>query len=200
MPRNSLSNLNAKIAIITSGSRGIGRHSVLNLAKRGVDSIFTYHSNEPEAEKVVSLAGECISSQRDSMIVARHEVPGKRPPKEPSRRVRYDRAPLIFSSKAFRTDVRAAVRCDGPFPEHIDFFCFHVRNFVIPILHSPNRSAHTCRVNKRTDRLKRRDRIVIEQEMRCRGNFDHVNVAIAKPGQVGKRLIPLAIQKELWHP
>jgi hypothetical protein len=29
------------------------------------------------------------------MIVAWHEVPGKRPSKEPSRRVRYDRAQLI---------------------------------------------------------------------------------------------------------
>jgi hypothetical protein len=31
-----------------------------------------------------------ISSRRDSTIVTRHEVPGKAPPKEPSRRVRYD--------------------------------------------------------------------------------------------------------------
>jgi hypothetical protein len=29
------------------------------------------------------------------MIVARHEVPGKDPSKEPSRRVRYDRVQLI---------------------------------------------------------------------------------------------------------
>ena len=36
-----------------------------------------------------------FSSRRDSTIVAWHEVPGKRPPKEPSRRVRYDRAQLI---------------------------------------------------------------------------------------------------------
>jgi hypothetical protein len=81
------------------------------------------------------------------MIVARHEVPGKRPPKEPSRRVRYDRALLIqevfLVESAVRIDVRAAVRCDGPFPEHIDFFCFRIRNFVIAILQSPNRSAHT---------------------------------------------------------
>src|SRR5580693_7075655 len=55
-------------------------------------------------------------------------------------------------------------------------------------------------MNKRTDRLKCRDRIVIEQKMRCRGNFDHVNVAIAKPREVGKRPVLLAIQKELWHP
>jgi hypothetical protein len=30
-------------------------------------------------------------------------------------------------------DVRTAVRCGGPFPEHINFFCFHGRNFVTPI-------------------------------------------------------------------
>jgi len=34
-----------KIAIVTGGSRGLGRNTVLNLAERGVDSIFTYHSN-----------------------------------------------------------------------------------------------------------------------------------------------------------
>jgi hypothetical protein len=81
------------------------------------------------------------------MIVAGHEVPEKRPPKEPSRRVRYDRARLIpevfLVESAFRIDVRAAVRCDGTFPEHIDLFCFRIRNFVIAILQSPNRSAHT---------------------------------------------------------
>jgi len=47
-----------KIAIITGGSRGIGRNTVLSLAKRGVDSIFTYNSNQTEAEKVVGLAAE----------------------------------------------------------------------------------------------------------------------------------------------
>lgn len=47
-----------KIAIITGGSRGIGRSAVLNLAKRGVRSILTYNSNRAEAEKVVALATE----------------------------------------------------------------------------------------------------------------------------------------------
>jgi len=41
------------IAIITGGSRGLGRATVLALAERGVDSIFTYHSKETEADKVV---------------------------------------------------------------------------------------------------------------------------------------------------
>jgi len=47
-----------KIAIVTGGSRGIGRDAVLCLARRGVDSIITYKSNRAEADKVVALAKE----------------------------------------------------------------------------------------------------------------------------------------------
>jgi NAD(P)-dependent dehydrogenase (short-subunit alcohol dehydrogenase family) len=47
-----------KIAIVTGGSRGLGRNTVLSLAKHGIDSIFTYHSNQAEAEKVVSLVAQ----------------------------------------------------------------------------------------------------------------------------------------------
>jgi hypothetical protein len=36
-------------------------------------------------------AKQYLLSRRDSAIVAWHEVPGKAPSKEPSRRVRYDR-------------------------------------------------------------------------------------------------------------
>jgi NAD(P)-dependent dehydrogenase (short-subunit alcohol dehydrogenase family) len=43
-----------KIAIVTGGSRGLGRNTVLNLAKRGVHSLFTYHSNRAEADKVIA--------------------------------------------------------------------------------------------------------------------------------------------------
>jgi NAD(P)-dependent dehydrogenase (short-subunit alcohol dehydrogenase family) len=49
---------NSKIAIVTGGSRGIGRNTVLCLAKRGVRSIFTYNSNRIEAERTVTLAAE----------------------------------------------------------------------------------------------------------------------------------------------
>lgn len=58
MPTESTELTNAKIAIVTGGSRGLGRNTVLSLAKRGVDSIFTYHSNQEEAEKVVSAVAE----------------------------------------------------------------------------------------------------------------------------------------------
>lgn len=51
-------NETAKIAIVTGGSRGIGRDAVLSLARRGVRSIFTYRVNRAEAEKVAALAAE----------------------------------------------------------------------------------------------------------------------------------------------
>lgn len=48
----------SKIALITGGSRGLGRNTVLSLAKRGIHSIFTYNSAKDEADKVVALAIE----------------------------------------------------------------------------------------------------------------------------------------------
>jgi NAD(P)-dependent dehydrogenase (short-subunit alcohol dehydrogenase family) len=50
-----------KIAIVTGGSRGLGRSTVLHLAQRGVRSIFTYNSNRAAAEKVVAAAREAGS-------------------------------------------------------------------------------------------------------------------------------------------
>src|ERR1700744_5066563 len=58
MPHENKSSSSSKIAIVTGGSRGLGRSTVLSLAKRGVHSIFTYHSNSAEAEKVAALARE----------------------------------------------------------------------------------------------------------------------------------------------
>jgi NAD(P)-dependent dehydrogenase (short-subunit alcohol dehydrogenase family) len=42
-----------KLAIITGGSRGLGRSSALALADKGVDVLFTYHSNREAAQEVV---------------------------------------------------------------------------------------------------------------------------------------------------
>ncbi len=48
----------AKVAVVTGGSRGLGRSTVLALAGRGVDSVFTYHSQREEADKVVAAVAE----------------------------------------------------------------------------------------------------------------------------------------------
>jgi len=42
-----------KTTIITGASRGMGRNTAVNLARRDVDIIFTYHSNQTEAEALI---------------------------------------------------------------------------------------------------------------------------------------------------
>jgi len=48
----------AKIALVTGSSRGLGRNTALALAKKGVDVIVTYCSSEAEANSVVSAVAE----------------------------------------------------------------------------------------------------------------------------------------------
>ncbi len=43
-----------KIALITGGSRGLGRNTALQLAGKGVDVILTFHSREADANRVVA--------------------------------------------------------------------------------------------------------------------------------------------------
>lgn len=42
-----------KTAIITGGSRGLGRNTAINLARRGVDVLITYRENQKEAEGLI---------------------------------------------------------------------------------------------------------------------------------------------------
>lgn len=43
-----------KIALLTGGSRGLGKDMALSLSRKKIDVILTYHSNKEEAENVVS--------------------------------------------------------------------------------------------------------------------------------------------------
>ncbi|WP_176082438.1 SDR family oxidoreductase [Martelella sp. HB161492] len=43
-----------KIAVVTGGSRGLGRSTVLALASRGVSSVFTYHARKDAADAVIA--------------------------------------------------------------------------------------------------------------------------------------------------
>jgi NAD(P)-dependent dehydrogenase (short-subunit alcohol dehydrogenase family) len=49
-----MTNPNQKIALITGGSRGLGRSTAENLARKGVDVVITYNSRADEARKVVA--------------------------------------------------------------------------------------------------------------------------------------------------
>ncbi|MCB0143380.1 MAG: SDR family oxidoreductase [Caldilineaceae bacterium] len=45
---------NSKIALVTGGSRGLGRDMAINLAQKGIDVILTYHSNRQKADEVAA--------------------------------------------------------------------------------------------------------------------------------------------------
>lgn len=44
----------AKIALVTGGSRGLGKDMAIELSKKGIDVILTYRTNKKEAEKVLT--------------------------------------------------------------------------------------------------------------------------------------------------
>lgn len=43
-----------KIALVTGGSRGLGKNMALSIAKKGIDVVITYHSNKEAANEVVA--------------------------------------------------------------------------------------------------------------------------------------------------
>lgn len=62
------------IAVVTGGSRGLGRNTVISLARRGVDCALTYVANRAEADKVVAevtaLGRRAVALQLDTGDVA----------------------------------------------------------------------------------------------------------------------------------
>ncbi|MBO6211604.1 SDR family oxidoreductase [Algoriella sp.] len=63
-------NTTKKIALVTGGSRGLGKNMAINLAKNGNDVVLTYHSNKDEADKVVAeikdLGQNAVAFQLDA--------------------------------------------------------------------------------------------------------------------------------------
>jgi len=61
---------NKKIALVTGGSRGLGRDMALSIAKKGIDVVLTYNSNKKEADEVVaqiqSLGQNAVAFQLDT--------------------------------------------------------------------------------------------------------------------------------------
>jgi len=54
MANQTTANSTVKIALVTGGSRGLGRNTALSLARKGVDVVITYHSNQTEADSTVA--------------------------------------------------------------------------------------------------------------------------------------------------
>ncbi|MBB6370330.1 SDR family NAD(P)-dependent oxidoreductase [Chryseobacterium shigense] len=63
-------NTKTNIALVTGGSRGLGKNSALKIAQKGLDVVITYKSNKEEADKVVeeiqSLGRKAVAYQLDT--------------------------------------------------------------------------------------------------------------------------------------
>ena len=59
-----------KVALVTGGSRGLGRNMAIALAKKGIDVIITYNANKQAADNVIgeiqSLGQKAIAFQLDT--------------------------------------------------------------------------------------------------------------------------------------
>ena len=65
-----MTNQTQNIAVITGGSRGLGRNTAESLARKGVASVITYHSKAEDARAVVATikakGANAIALQLDS--------------------------------------------------------------------------------------------------------------------------------------
>lgn len=72
MGEKSMTQLSERIAIVTGGSRGIGRGIALELAKRGATVIVNYQRNSEAAEEVAALiasgGGKALAVQADVSV------------------------------------------------------------------------------------------------------------------------------------
>jgi NAD(P)-dependent dehydrogenase (short-subunit alcohol dehydrogenase family) len=63
-----------KIALVTGGSRGLGKNMALALAKKGINVVLTYHSQQAEAQSVVAeieaLGAKAAALQLDTAASA----------------------------------------------------------------------------------------------------------------------------------
>ncbi len=75
-----MQDLKGKVAIVTGGTRGIGRHISLQLAKRGADVAINYRSRQEEADATIKeleeMGGRAMAVQADlsDMTAARNLI------------------------------------------------------------------------------------------------------------------------------
>lgn len=67
-----------KIALVTGGSRGLGRNMAISLAKKKIDVVLTYNSNQQKADEVVAeiqaLGQKAVAFQLDTSKIQQFSV------------------------------------------------------------------------------------------------------------------------------
>lgn len=69
---------NAKIALVTGGSRGLGKDMALSLAKKGIDVILTYRTKQEEAQEVVreieAIGQKAVALPLDMAVLSEYDT------------------------------------------------------------------------------------------------------------------------------
>ena len=72
--KTNIPNTQTEVALVTGGSRGLGKNMAIAIAKKGVDVILTYNSNKDRAEEVVeeiqALGQKAAAFQLDTRNVS----------------------------------------------------------------------------------------------------------------------------------
>ena len=105
---------NKRIALVTGGSRGLGRSAALHLARKGVDVVITYRAQKDEADRVVREVQ--AGGGRTVALRARYGGHGQASPASPkscagrSTRLGAGRASTTSSTTPARWSTRASRR------------------------------------------------------------------------------------------
>ena len=78
---SATTNPNGRVAIVTGGSRGIGRETAQRLSKDGLAIVVNYAGNQEEAEAAV----EAIADTGGKAVAVQADVPSPRCSMQPSR-------------------------------------------------------------------------------------------------------------------
>lgn len=171
--------LNGKVAVVTGGTRGIGREIALTLAKSGVNVVINYRSSDKEAEEVKALIEEygvqglCVKGDISIMDEAKNLID--------SCKEKFGRIDILINNAGITKDTLVLRMKEEDFDKVID----------VNLKGTFNCSKHAAAlmVRQRTGRI-----INLTSVIGLIGNAGQANYAASKAGVIG---LTKSLAKEL---